>query len=77
MTQAGQQGGDGPERAPDLSCGWAGPGGSQGPRHSPQSGGSFFHSERASMQAEATGSPQVLGLGAQHWRLWWLEGLKL
>lgn len=28
-------------------------------------------------QAEPTGGPQVLGLGAQHWRLWWLEGLKL
>lgn len=42
-----------------------------------QAGGSSFHSERASAQAEATGSPQVLGLGAQHWRLWWLEGLKL
>lgn len=65
---AGQQGDDGPD--------WA-PAGSQGPRRSPRSGGSSFLSERDSAQAEATGSPQVLGLGAQHWRLRWLEGLKL
>lgn len=32
MTRAGQQNDDGPERAPDRSCGWAGPGRSRGPR---------------------------------------------
>lgn len=73
---AGQQGDDGPDWAPDLL--WLGrPAGSQGPRRSPRSGGSSFLSERDSAQAEATGSPRVLGLGAQHWRLRWLEGLKL
>lgn len=76
VAPAGQQGDDGPDWAPDLL--WLGrPAGSQGPRHSPRSGGGSFLSERDSAQAEATGSPQVLGLGAQHWRLRWLEGLKL
>lgn len=73
---AGQQGDDGPDWAPDLL--WLGrPAGSQGPRCSPRSSGSSFLPERDSAQAEDTGSPQVLGLGAQHWRLRWLEGLKL
>lgn len=34
---SGRQSDEGPERAPDLSCGWAGPGGSRGPRRSPRS----------------------------------------
>ena len=38
---------------------------------------SFALSGRAPCPAGAGGDPRVHGLGAQHWRLQWLEGLKL
>lgn len=42
-----------------------------------ESRASFALSGRAPCPAGAGGDPRVHGLGAQHWLLQWLEGLKL